>query len=53
MHLLITVVEHFCDGKQFDPELRTCLLAPVDDPPLSVIVRMDVRMGQFRNVRIA
>ena len=53
MHLLITVVEHFCDGKQFDPELRTCLLAPVDDPPLSVIVRMDVRMGKFHHVRMA
>ena len=53
MHVLITVVEHCGDGKQFDPELRTCLLPFVDNPPLSVIVRMDVRVGEFHYVRMA
>ena len=47
MHILITLVEHFGNGKKFDPELRTCFLAPVDNPALSVIVRMDVRVGAF------
>ena len=53
MHVLITVVEHCGDGKQFDPELRTCLLPFVDDPMLPVIVRMDVRMGKFHHVCMA
>ena len=51
--ILITLVEHFSGGKQFDPELRTCFLAPVDNPALSVIVRMDVRVGEFHYVRMA
>ena len=50
VHLLITLVEHFGDGKEFHTELRTCFLTPVDDPPLPVIVRMDVRMGEFHYV---
>ena len=51
--ILITLVEHFSDGKELDPELRTCLLTPVDNPPLPVIVRMDVRMGKFHYVCVA
>ena len=53
MHVLITVVEHFSGGKELNTELRTCLLPFVDDPMLPVIVRMNIYMGQFRNVRIA
>ena len=53
MHILITLVEHFGNGKKFDPELRTCFLAPVDNPALSVIVRMDVRVGEFYYVCMA
>ena len=53
MHILITLVKHFGNGKQFDTELRTCFLTPVDNPPLSVIVRMDVRVGEFHYVRMA
>ncbi len=53
MHILITLVKHFGNGKQFDTELRTCFLAPVDNPALPVIVRMDVRVGEFHYVRMA
>lgn len=53
MHVLITLVEHFGDGKQFYPKLRTRFLTLVDDPPLSVVVRMDVRMGKFHHVCMA
>ena len=53
VHLLITLVEHFGNGKKFDTELRTRFLAPVDNPPLSVVVRMDVRVGEFHYVRMA
>lgn len=45
VHVLITVVEHFSDGKQFNTELRTRLLPFVDDPTTPVVVRMDVSMG--------
>ena len=51
--ILITLVEHFSGGKEFDSELRTRLLASVDNPPLSVVVRMDVRVGEFHYVRVA
>ena len=51
--ILITVVDHFSDGKKFDTEQRTRFLAPVDNPPLSVVVRMDVRMGKFHHVCMA
>lgn len=51
--ILITLVEHFGDGKKFHTELRTCLLPFVDDPMLPVIVRMDVRMGKFHHVCVA
>ena len=51
--ILITLVEHFSGGKELNTELRTCLLPFVDNPPLSVIVRMDVRVGEFHYVRMA
>ena len=47
MHILITLVKHFGNGKEFNTELRACLLTPVDNPPLSVVVRMDVRVSEF------
>ena len=50
VHVLITFVEHFGNGKKFDTELHTRLLTLVDDPPLSVIVRMDVSMGKFHHL---
>ena len=50
---LITVVEHCGDGKQFDPELRTRFLAPVDNPPIPVIVRINICVGKFHHVRMA
>lgn len=53
VHVLITLVEHFSYGKQFDTELRTCLLPFVDDPTIPVIVRMDVRVGKFHHVCMA
>ncbi len=53
VHLLITLVEHFGYRKEFDPELRTRLLASVDNPPLSAVVCMDVRMGEFHHVGMA
>ena len=53
MQVFITVVDHFDDGKKFFPKLRTCFLPFVDNPPLSVIVRMDVRVGEFHYVRMA
>ena len=53
MHILITLVKHFGNGKKFDTELRTCFLTPVDNPALPVIVRMDVRVGEFHYVRMA
>ena len=45
--ILITLIEHFSYGKEFNTELRACLLTPVDNPPLSVVVRMDVRVSEF------
>ena len=51
--ILITLIEHFSYGKEFNTELRACLLTPVDNPPLSVVVRMDVRVGEFHYVRMA
>ena len=48
--LIITFVEHFGNGKKFDTELHTRLLTLVDDPPLSVVVRMDVSMGKFHHL---
>ena len=51
--ILITLVEHFSGGKELNTELRTCLLPFVDGPPLSVIVRMDVRVGEFYYVCMA
>ena len=53
VHILITLVEHFGDGKKFDTELCTRLLTLVDDPTIPVVVCMNICMGQFRNVRIA
>ena len=53
MHVLITVVEHCGDGKQFDPELRTRFLAPVDNPPIPVIVRINICVGKFHHVHMA
>ncbi len=43
MQVFITLVNHFGDGEEFDPELRTRLLPFVDDPTLPVVVRMDNR----------
>ena len=51
--ILITLVEHFSGGKQFDPELRTRLLPFVDDPTLPVVVRMDIGIGKFHHVCMA
>ena len=53
MQVFITLVNHFGDGEEFDPELRTRLLPFVDDPTIPVVVCMNICMGQFRNVRIA
>ena len=53
MHVLITVVNHFSNGEKFDTELCTRLLTLVDNPMITVVVRMDVRMGQLCNVRMA
>ena len=53
MQVFITVVDHFSYGKELNTELRTCLLPFVDDPMLPVIVRMDVRVGEFHHVRMA
>ena len=53
VQVLITLVEHFGDGKKFDTELCTRLLTLVDDPTIPVVVCMNICMGQFRNVRIA
>ena len=53
MQVFITLVNHFGDGEEFDPELRTRLLPFVDDPTLPVVVRMDVRIGKFHHVRMA
>ena len=53
MQVFITVVDHFGNGKEFDPELCTRLLPFVDNPMITVVVRMDVRMGQLCNVRMA
>ena len=53
MRVFITVVDHFSYGKELNTELRTCLLPFVDDPTLPVIVRMDVRVGEFHHVRMA
>ena len=53
VQIFITVVEYFGYGKQFDTELCTRLLTLVDDPPLSIVVRMDVRMGKFHHVCMA
>ena len=53
VHVLITFVEHFGNGKKFDTELHTRFLTLVDDPTSSVVVRMDVRMGKFHHVCMA
>lgn len=51
--ILITLVEHFSGGKELNTELRTCLLPFVDNLTLSVIVRMDVRVGKLHHVCMA
>lgn len=48
-----TVVDHFGDGKEFNPKLCTHLLTLVDNPTIPVIVRMDVCMGKFHHVCMA
>ena len=48
--ILITLVEDFGDGKEFDTELCTYLLPFVDDPMIPVVVRMDICVGQLCNV---
>ena len=53
MQVFITLVNHFGDGKEFDPELRTRLLPFVDDPTLPVVVRMDIGIGKFHHVCMA
>lgn len=50
MQVFITLVNHFGDGEEFDPELRTRLLPFVDDPTLPVVVRMDIGIGKFHHV---
>ena len=53
MQVFITVVDHFDDGKKFFPKLRTCFLPFVDNPPIPVIICMNIRVGQLCNVRMA
>ena len=53
MQVFITLVNHFGDGEEFDPELRTRLLPFVDDPTLPVVVRMDIGIGKFHHVCMA
>ena len=53
MQVFITVVDHFDDGKKFYPKLRTCFLPFVDNPPIPVIICMNIRVGQLCNVRMA
>ena len=47
MQVFITVVGHFSYRKEFDTKLCARLLPFVDNPPLSVIVRMNICEGQL------
>lgn len=49
----ITVVGHFSYRKEFNTKLCARLLPFVDNPPLSVIVRMNICEGQLCYVRMA
>ena len=42
----------FCHRQEFDPELRTRLLTFVDDPHISLFIRMNIVTGQFIHVGI-
>ena len=53
VHVLITFVEHFGNGKKFDTELHTRFLTLVDNPPIPVTIRMNICVGQFCYVRMA
>ena len=53
VHVLITFVEHFGNGKKFDTELHTRFLTLVDNPPIPVTIRMNICVGQLCNVRMA
>ena len=53
MQVFITLVNHFGDGEEFDPELRTRFPILVDDPTIPVVVRMDICVGQLCYVRMA
>lgn len=53
MQVFITVVGHFSYSKEFDTKLCARVLPFVDNPPLSVIVRMNICVGQLCYVRMA
>ena len=53
MHILITFVDHFSNGKEFNTELCTCLLPLVDNPIIPIVVCVNIGMGQLCYVRMA
>ena len=45
MQIFITVIDYFGYRKEFNTELRTCLLPLVDDPIIPIVVCMNIGMG--------